>query len=65
MIFPPTEADVLPFLARCVRHGRVTDVRKLHGAQCDAEIEQERRDYLAAAKRRSRARLNAAARGEK
>jgi hypothetical protein len=45
--------DALQFVAmRC----GLREVRKLASEQCDAEIENERREYLREAKRRSRAR---------
>jgi len=56
VILPPTEAELLPFLALCVRRGDVRDVRKMKAAQDDDAITAERRAYLAAAQQRSRAR---------
>lgn len=57
MIFPPTEEDVAPFLTRCLLNGDVRDVRKMNAARDDAEVDEERRQYLREAKSRSRKRI--------
>ena len=53
----PTEEHVRQFLAACVLHGEVRDVRKMMAANEDDVLDRERLARLAAAKQRSRAKI--------